>query len=115
MRVARSPHPQGEFWAAGGPSHGSSGSDSGQPLSDLFRLRWKAVLHAALSSVEEALRRDPSSPQAPMAYELRAEILRNLGYRCRRQHHRSSMTSSRGWEQQINSMPSAGRSSGSGW
>jgi tetratricopeptide (TPR) repeat protein len=37
--------------------------------------------NAALSSVEEALRRDPSSPQAPMAYELRAEILRNLGYR----------------------------------
>jgi tetratricopeptide (TPR) repeat protein len=37
--------------------------------------------NAALSSVEEALRRDPYSPQAPMAHELRAEILRNLGYR----------------------------------
>jgi len=37
--------------------------------------------NAALSSVEEGLRRDPSSPYAPMAYEARAEILRNLGYR----------------------------------
>lgn len=37
--------------------------------------------NAALSSVEEALRRDPYSPQAPLAHELRAEILRNLGHR----------------------------------
>ena len=29
--------------------------------------------------------------------------------------HKSSMTSPRGWEQQINRVPSAGRSSGSGW
>ena len=37
--------------------------------------------NAALSSIEEALRRDPYSPQAPLAHELRAEILRNLGHR----------------------------------
>jgi tetratricopeptide (TPR) repeat protein len=35
-------------------------------------------LHAALSSVEEGLRRDPSSPQTPLAYELRSEILKML-------------------------------------
>ena len=30
-------------------------------------------------------------------------------------HHRSSMISPSGWEQQINTVPSAGHSSGSGW
>jgi putative transposase len=32
-----------------------------------------------------------------------------------RLRHKSSMTSPRGWEQQINRLPLAGRSSGSGW
>jgi tetratricopeptide (TPR) repeat protein len=35
-------------------------------------------LGAALYSIDEGLRRDPSSPQAPMAYQIRSEISKEL-------------------------------------
>ena len=35
-------------------------------------------LGAALYSIDEGLRRDPSSPQAPMVYEARNDLLKEL-------------------------------------
>src|SRR5712691_11343322 len=56
------------------------------------------------------------APVLPLkAVRLSEEVRVRLPRDPRLLHHRSSMTSSRGWEQQINRVPSAGRSSGSGW
>ncbi len=69
----------------------------------------QAEMITALESFDRALPK-----LAPKVRRSTEEVVRLLrGPRLLR--HKSSMTSPRGWEQQINRLPSAGRSSGSGW
>src|SRR5947199_1304304 len=61
--------------------------------------------------------------EAPFIYKYSIQrCSERLSHMCKRKilttrllRHKSSMTSPPGWEQQINRVPPAGRSSGSGW